>query len=46
MAYIKRAYEGSLQVSEDECIVMQKQIAKWFPHTGVSQMISASGNHW
>ncbi|KAJ8581424.1 hypothetical protein M405DRAFT_777435, partial [Rhizopogon salebrosus TDB-379] len=33
MAYIKRACQGSLQVSEDECIVMQKDIAKWFPHT-------------
>ncbi|KAJ8580289.1 hypothetical protein M405DRAFT_778363 [Rhizopogon salebrosus TDB-379] len=46
MAYIKRACQGSLQVSEEECILMQKDIAKWFPHTGVSQMISASDNHW
>ncbi|KAJ8595216.1 hypothetical protein M405DRAFT_759541 [Rhizopogon salebrosus TDB-379] len=46
MVYIKRACQGSLQVSEDECIVMQKGIAKWFPHTGVSQMISAASNHW
>jgi hypothetical protein len=36
MAYIKRACQGSLRVSEDECILMQKEIAKWFPHTGVS----------
>ncbi|KAJ8580913.1 hypothetical protein M405DRAFT_938541 [Rhizopogon salebrosus TDB-379] len=46
MAYIKRARQGSLQLSEDECILMQKEIAKWFPHTGVSQIISAYGNHW
>ncbi|KAJ8590864.1 hypothetical protein M405DRAFT_815336 [Rhizopogon salebrosus TDB-379] len=37
MTFIKRACQGSLQVSEleDECILMQKGIAKWFPHTGV-----------
>jgi hypothetical protein len=46
MTFIKRACQGPLQVSEDECILMQKEIAKWFPHTGVSQILSASGNHW
>jgi hypothetical protein len=46
LAYIKRACEGSLEISEDQCILMQKEIARWFPHTGVSQMISPSGNHW
>ncbi|KAJ8593566.1 hypothetical protein M405DRAFT_810740 [Rhizopogon salebrosus TDB-379] len=34
MTFIKRACQGLLQVSEDECILMQKKIAKWFPHTG------------
>jgi hypothetical protein len=42
--YIKRAHQGLLQVSEDECILMQKKIAMWFPHTGVSHMIIPSGN--
>ncbi|KAJ8581427.1 hypothetical protein M405DRAFT_624002 [Rhizopogon salebrosus TDB-379] len=36
MTFIKRACQGSLQVSKDECILMQTKIAKWFPHTGVS----------
>jgi hypothetical protein len=44
LAYIKRASQGSMQVLKDECI-MQKEIAKWFPHTGVSQMIFPSANH-
>ncbi|KAJ8579690.1 hypothetical protein M405DRAFT_835513 [Rhizopogon salebrosus TDB-379] len=35
MTFFKRACQGSLQVLEDECILMQKGIAKWFPHTGV-----------
>ncbi|KAJ8584243.1 hypothetical protein M405DRAFT_845299 [Rhizopogon salebrosus TDB-379] len=35
LAYIERACQGSLQVSKDECIRMQKEIARWFPHTGV-----------
>ncbi|KAJ8581171.1 hypothetical protein M405DRAFT_885840 [Rhizopogon salebrosus TDB-379] len=46
LAYIERACQGSLQVSEDECIQMQKKIASWFPHTGVSQKIFSSDNHW
>jgi hypothetical protein len=45
LAYIKRASQGSMQVSEDQWIPMQKEIAKWFPHTGVSQMIFPSANH-
>ncbi|KAJ8580653.1 hypothetical protein M405DRAFT_31699 [Rhizopogon salebrosus TDB-379] len=35
LAYIKRASHWSMQVLKDECILMQKEIAKWFPHTGV-----------
>ncbi|KAJ8580808.1 hypothetical protein M405DRAFT_833600 [Rhizopogon salebrosus TDB-379] len=46
MMFIKRACQGSLQVSEYECILMQKGIAKWFPQTMVSEMISASGDDW
>ncbi|KAJ8580220.1 hypothetical protein M405DRAFT_834693, partial [Rhizopogon salebrosus TDB-379] len=34
LGYIKRASQGSMQVSKDQCILMQKEIAKWFPHTG------------
>jgi hypothetical protein len=34
-----------MQVLKDECILMQKEIANWFPHTGVSQIIFPSGNH-
>jgi hypothetical protein len=45
LAYINRASQGSMQVLKDECILMQKEIAKWFPHTGVSEMIFPSGNH-
>ncbi|KAJ8585119.1 hypothetical protein M405DRAFT_797236 [Rhizopogon salebrosus TDB-379] len=44
MAYIKRACQGSMQVSKGQCILMQKEIARWFPHTGVSQMIFPSAN--
>ncbi|KAJ8582763.1 hypothetical protein M405DRAFT_885148 [Rhizopogon salebrosus TDB-379] len=40
--YVRRARQGSLQLSED-CITMQKEIAEWFPHTGVRQMICPSG---
>ncbi|KAJ8579762.1 hypothetical protein M405DRAFT_109101 [Rhizopogon salebrosus TDB-379] len=36
--YLTKAREGTLQLSED-CMPMQKEIAKWFPHTGVRQMI-------
>ncbi|KAJ8582233.1 hypothetical protein M405DRAFT_831002 [Rhizopogon salebrosus TDB-379] len=45
LAYINRASQGSMQVSKDECVLMQKEIAKWFPHTGVSEIIFPSGNH-
>jgi hypothetical protein len=45
LAYIKRASQGSMQVWKDQCILMQKEIAKWFPHTGVSQTIFPSANH-
>ncbi|KAJ8589311.1 hypothetical protein M405DRAFT_767902 [Rhizopogon salebrosus TDB-379] len=34
MTFIKRACQGLLQGSEDECILIQTEIAKWFPHTG------------
>ncbi|KAJ8583602.1 hypothetical protein M405DRAFT_828296, partial [Rhizopogon salebrosus TDB-379] len=46
MTFIKRVCKGSLQVSEDEYTLLQEGIAKWFPHTGVSNMISTSGNDW
>jgi hypothetical protein len=43
---IKRACQGSFQVSKDQCILMQEEIAKWFPHTRVSEMISLSHGGW
>jgi hypothetical protein len=40
LPYMKRACQGALEVSEDQCMLMQKEIAKWFPHTDVSQTIT------
>ncbi|KAJ8581292.1 hypothetical protein M405DRAFT_832793 [Rhizopogon salebrosus TDB-379] len=40
--YLTKACEGALQLSEDY-MPMQKEIARWFPHTGVRQIILPCG---
>jgi hypothetical protein len=42
MPYLTRACEGTLRLSEDY-MDMQKEIARWFPHTGVRQIILPPG---